>query len=78
MLLLKESETMISDKITKQKKETEQIISILTKLWPLLIKTCQDNILQVDSSTREVVVKLGQLLNKDVSSLTKANIQRIE
>ena len=74
MLLLKDSESMISDKITKQKKETEQIISVLTKVWPMLMKTCQDNILQLDSSSREVVVKLGQLLNKDVSSLTSPNI----
>jgi hypothetical protein len=74
MLLLKDSESMISDKISKQKKETEQIISVLTKVWPLLLKTCQDNILQLDTSTREVVVKLGQLLNKDVTSLTSPNI----
>ena len=45
MLLLKESETMITDKIGKQKKETEQIISVVSKLWPLLMKTCQENIL---------------------------------
>lgn len=74
MLLLKDSESMISDKISKQKKETEHIISVLTKVWPLLLKTCQDSILHLDSSTREVVVKLGQLLNKDVTSLTSSNI----
>ena len=74
MILLKDSESMISDKIAKQKKETEQIISVLTKVWPLLLKTCQDNILQLDSSTREVVVKLGQLLNKDVTTLISSNI----
>jgi hypothetical protein len=51
---------------------------VLAKLWPLLIKTCQDNILQVDSASREVVVKLGQLLNKDVTTLISPKIQRIE
>ena len=51
---------------------------MLAKLWPLLIKTCQDNILQVDSASREVVVKLGQLLNKDVTTLISPKIQRIE
>ena len=69
---------MITEKIGKQKKETEQIISVITKLWPLLMKTCQDNILQVDAQSREVLVKLGQILNKDVSQLTSPNIQRIE
>ena len=78
MLLLKESEALITDKIGKQKKETEQIISVVTKLWPLLMKTCQDNILSVDAQSREVLVKLGQILNKDVSQLTNPNIQRIE
>ena len=38
MLLLKDSELMITDKIGKQKKETDQIMLILTKLWPLIMK----------------------------------------
>ncbi len=48
MGLLKESENMISERINRQKKETEQIIQVLNKLWPLLMKTCQENILSVD------------------------------
>ena len=39
MGLLKESESMITEKIGKQKKETDQIMSILNKTWPLLMKS---------------------------------------
>ena len=78
MLLLKESEGAISEKIGKQKRETEQIIQVVTKLWPLLMKACQDNALQVDAQSREVMVKLGQMLGKDVSPLTAPQIQRID
>jgi hypothetical protein len=38
MVLLKDSETMITEKIGKQKKETDQIIHILNKIWPLIVK----------------------------------------
>jgi regulator of replication initiation timing len=39
MQLLQESETLITEKIGKQKRETDQIMSILAKLWPLLMRT---------------------------------------
>lgn len=70
MVLLKDSETMITEKIGKQKKETDQIIHILNKIWPLIVKAVQEDHQQtVDTQTKEILVKLGQILGKDVEAL---------
>ncbi len=61
---------MISEKITKQKKETEQIIKILEKLWPLMQKiVLMDSRQGADQQTKNVLISLGQILGKDTAIL---------
>ncbi len=39
---------------------------VLTKVWPFMIKNVQG----IDPQTRDVLMKLGQILGKDVTPLT--------
>lgn len=54
MSLLKESESTVSERISASKKETEQILKILNKLWPFLHKLISLEIHKLDSQTKDV------------------------
>jgi len=48
---------MVTEKIQKHKRETDQLLQILNKLWPVLLKVTQlDNI---DKQTKDILLVLG-------------------
>lgn len=63
---------MVSDKIQKQKRESEHILQILNKLWPLMQKIVQMDSKSIDQNTRNVLLTLGELLGRDVSTIKNA------
>lgn len=60
---------MVSDKIQKQKRESEQILQILNRLWPLMQKIVQMESKSIDQNTRNVLLTLGELLGRDVTAI---------
>lgn len=70
---MKQSESAVAEKITRQKKETEQILKILNKLWPLMEKMAKSEEAGVDEQTKEVLAALGSMLGKETSQLLASN-----
>lgn len=67
--LLKDSEANVSDRIQKSKKETEHILKVLNKLWPLLQRLITADSSRVDGQTREVLKALGDMLGKNTDHI---------
>jgi len=60
MQLLKESEINVIDKISKQKKETDLLLSLIQKVWPVLSRSSP----QFDQQTRDSLNKLASVMGQ--------------
>lgn len=69
---MKESELAVNDKIQKQNKETDQILKIFNKLWPLFQKFVAKDAKIIDKGTRDVLRLLGEMMGKDTAFIEES------
>ena len=53
--MLKESDVLMSQRHQQSKLEMDQILAVLNKIWPLILKSLQVDMSQIDNDTREVI-----------------------
>jgi hypothetical protein len=74
--LLKDSEANVSERIQKSKRETEHILKVLNKLWPLLQRLITVDGSTIDSQTKEVLKALGDMLGKNIDHIDSIQTER--